>query len=47
LPDIRRIGGLVFYRRVQGKKAGTGSLVEELPPVGEGPTGTLKTAAGA
>jgi hypothetical protein len=30
LPDSRLIGGLVFYRRVQGKETGMGSLIEEL-----------------
>jgi hypothetical protein len=30
LPDSRLIGGLVFYRRVQGKEAAMGSLIEEL-----------------
>jgi hypothetical protein len=30
LPDSRLIIGLVFYRRVQGKETGMGSLIEEL-----------------
>jgi hypothetical protein len=30
LPDSRLISGLVFYRRVQGKEAAMGSLIEEI-----------------
>jgi len=30
LPDDRLIGGLVFYRRLRGRRRQMGSLIEEL-----------------